>query len=158
EGQDDPRGWVAREAEALAALLRAQLVHGCDCWRRWADFGVESPVRGLYTCAVRHSLAAWDRCEPLREFVWRAVVQGDLGPRPRVNAFRKGMLAKAVAPQLVSGVVLRCQAKVAAPGEAGAAACKVMVSQADRCGHPEAHLGRVKEPDWWLWRKGEFVP
>src|SRR5213079_355498 len=27
EGQDDPRGWVAREAAATAALLRGQLVY-----------------------------------------------------------------------------------------------------------------------------------
>jgi hypothetical protein len=151
EGQDDPRGWVAGEAVAVAALLRGQLVHGCECWRRWADFGIESPVRGLYTCVVRHALAAWDRREPLREFVWRAVVQGDLGARPRINAFRKGMLARAVTPPVVSGVVLRCQAP------ASGATCKALVGRADRCEHPEAHFGRVREPDWWLWRKGAFV-
>ncbi len=151
QSQDvDREAWVGQTARASAALLAEALVHGCDCWRSWASFAIESPIRGLYTCVMRHSLSAWGGRQPLGKFVWQAVVQGQLGEgMARVNDFRRGMLAKADL-ELTAGRVLRCQHPT------GERRCHASVLGNDRCSHPESHWGCVKNEDWWLWRRDSY--
>jgi hypothetical protein len=159
----DAAGWVEREADERAATIRDSILQGCDCWKRWSEFGIETLSRGLYTCAVRHTLAAWDGEEELGRFLQAVAVQGELRDAARVNSFRKGILAKVVSPSLAAGRVLLCQHLLPPPppppGEEPAPPrrCHAPVRRDDRCGRQgDRHWGHVRKPDWWLWRKGTF--
>lgn len=161
---EDPelRRWVADELEADAAILALALLDcdcqsprmGCDCWQRWEDLSIESPVKAEAHCRAEHRLCAWDGGRPLQAFFRRALVCGHLRLPNRImgkpectqtNGFRRGMLAKLVAEQrLAAGHVLRCAADN----------CRGEVQINDRCDTCLAS-SQVKRTSWWLWRKGE---
>src|SRR5262249_25949768 len=139
---------------ACAAVFRAALVLGCDCWRRWQEMRIDSEALAQHHCTTRHDLREWDREGPLPDFLVQAAVQGALhlpgpergkGEQAYASDSRRGMLAKVVADaNLVAGPVLRC----ARPGCSGEIRPN---DRCDGCGEP----ARVREISWWLWRQGE---
>ena len=142
--------WATLEAAACAALIRNALLQGCDCWERWEDFHIESRLRAVARCQGEHNLENWVRTEPLVDFLFRAAIKGNLrlpdgekGEQALVNDFRKGMLAKCVADQLLeAGPVPKCQ-RTGCHGEI----------QNDRCTNCGEDKG-FRKPTWWLWVKG----
>jgi hypothetical protein len=134
--------WAERgEVNACSAMLTESLIQGCNCWHRWSDFRIRDEISAMRLCATQHQLESWNRTEPLDKFLIRALLHD--AKIAQVNASRKGMLAKAVADgELMAGPVLRCSR------------CGGEIRDDDSCARCR-RLGRVEEPSWWLWLRGQ---
>jgi len=148
---------AAARAKLIAPLLAGAVAAGCDCWRQWETFGVESPVRGLYACSLRHTLARWNGSETLAWFLRTAIVNGNVGgDQANVNDFRRGMLAKVQELALVAGQVLRCTAVIGTANDE-VVRCGRIILENDRCSHRDTpHAAYVTKTSDWMWRRGDF--
>jgi hypothetical protein len=138
--------WVDRETEDGARMLCAQLLGGCDCWRRAEQLSLDEEV-AVVNCQRDHRLAAWDGESPLDSHLRRAVLND--ARWPQANALRHGMLTKLAGEgQLWAGRVLRC-ARRGCSGEIQPAN-----DRCDVCRQPTT----VVRPPFWFWREGQRRP
>jgi hypothetical protein len=71
--------WDEWEPARCASEIRTYLVRGCDCWKRWQDFHIQSQALAMHHCDTEHWLEAWDwRKMPLEKFIFRAAIKGAL--------------------------------------------------------------------------------
>jgi len=152
--------WVRQEAGACATQIRAALIYGCNCWRRWEDFRIQDQALAMHHCETQHVFDNWDwATTSLEDYLFQAAIKGALRVPDHVNGiaelantndFRRGMLAKAVTDEeLMAGPVLRCAEET----------CRGEILLADHCDNPDCGtLASVKEPSWWLWVKAHRRP
>jgi hypothetical protein len=157
-GGQDLGEWATQEEEQLGwLLLEALLTGGCHCWEQGPELS-EQQSAAFARCVNNHDLRRWDCSIPLQDFLFEALIYGNLRlPDPehgipeqaRACGFRHGMLAKEVADQrLRGGRILRCSYR---PGCAG----EIQRSD-DRCDGCD-RLSHVENESWWLWCDGERV-
>lgn len=150
----DARPWALgsraspREAEALAEAISRVLFNGewKDPAANWQDLHIRSRTEAVARRHLVYSLAGCDGSFPIEKWLYRVSVGGDL--RTKANAFRKALVAfwmlGCFGEELQSGRILRCRKCKEEPNLSNGCAC-------------HDSLPRVKEANWWLFRKGTRV-
>ncbi|HVX14282.1 MAG TPA: hypothetical protein VHC22_24060 [Pirellulales bacterium] len=158
--EDGSKPDVGQELDLQAIQVASTMVAGCDCWKKWQDFAIDSPVRAMYYCVTSHQLAGWDRHEEIGRFVMRLVTFDAVrGKQLLPNGFRKGMLAKLAGPALQAGRVLRCRVNVADNPEPGnpETPCGGVIGLDDQCSINRDHERQPRRKDSWIWVKSSFA-